>query len=89
MAISYNRLWKLLIDKDLKKTDLVKLACVSSNVIASLGQNKNVSLDSLEKICTSLNCNIEDIMEFIRTEDKDKNRDGELEYGLQKTTEKD
>lgn len=66
MAISYNRLWKLLIDKDLKKTDLVKLAGISSNVVASLGQNKSVSLDSLEKICTSLDCNIEDIMEFTR-----------------------
>lgn len=68
MAISYNRLWKLLIDKDLKKTDLVKLAGISSNVVASLGQNKSVSLDSLEKICTSLDCNIEDIMEFTGTE---------------------
>ena len=64
MAISYNRLWKLLIDKELKKTDLVKLAGISSNVVASLGQNKSVSLDSLEKICISLDCNIGDIMEF-------------------------
>ena len=76
MAISYNRLWKLLIDKGLKKTDLVKIAGISSNVVASLGQNKSVSLDSLEKICTSLDCNIEDIMEFIRTEEEDKSRDG-------------
>lgn len=76
MAISYNRLWKLLIDKGLKKTDLVKLAGVSSNVVASLGQNKGVSLDSLEKICTSLDCNIEDIMEFTRTEEKGKSRVG-------------
>ncbi len=76
MAISYNRLWKLLIDKELKKTDLVKLAGVSSNVVASLGQNKSVSLDSLEKICTSLDCNIEDIMEFTRKKEDDKSRDG-------------
>jgi len=76
MAISYNRLWKLLIDKELKKTDLVKLAGVSSNVVASLGQNKSVSLDSLEKICTSLDCNIEDIMEFTRQKEDDKSRDG-------------
>lgn len=76
MAISYNRLWKLLIDKELKKTDLVKLAGVSSNVVASLGQNKSVSLDSLEKICTSLDCNIEDIMEFTRQKKDDKSRDG-------------
>lgn len=76
MAISYNRLWKLLIDKELKKTDLVKLAGISSNVVASLGQNKSVSLDSLEKICTSLDCNIEDIMEFTRQKEGDKSRDG-------------
>lgn len=76
MAISYNRLWKLLIDKELKKTDLVKLAGISSNVVASLGQNKSVSLDSLEKICTSLDCNIEDIMEFTGQKEVDKSRDG-------------
>lgn len=80
MAISYNRLWKLLIDKDLKKTDLVRLAGVSSNVVASLGQNKSVSLDSLEKICIALNCNIEDIMEFIRHKEEDKGRDMEDTY---------
>ena len=80
MAISYNRLWKLLIDKNLKKTDLVKLAGVSSNVVASLGQNKSVSLDSLEKICISLDCSIEDIMEFTQQKerDKEKDRDGGL-----------
>lgn len=80
MAISYNRLWKLLIDKDLKRTDLVKLAGVSSNVVASLGQNKSVSLDSLEKICTSLDCNIGDIMEFTRQKEEDKSRDTEDTY---------
>ena len=64
MTISYNRLWKLLIDKGLKKTDLVKIAGISSNVVASLGQNRSVSLDSLEKICISLDCNIEDICEI-------------------------
>ncbi len=76
MAISYNRLWKLLIDKGLKKTDLVKIAGISSNVVASLGQNRSVSLDSLEKICISLDCNIEDIMEFTRQKEEDKSRDG-------------
>ena len=65
MAVSYNRLWKLLIDKNLKRTDLKELADISSNVLAKLGNNLPVSIDSLEKICISLNCNIEDIMEFI------------------------
>ena len=65
MAVSYNRLCKLLIDKNLKRTDLKELADISSNVLAKLGKNLPVSIDSLEKICISLNCNIEDIMEFI------------------------
>ena len=65
MAVSYNRLRKLLIDKNLKRTDIKELADISSNVLAKLGKNLPVSIDSLEKICISLNCNIEDIMEFI------------------------
>ena len=65
MAVSYNRLWKLLIDKNLKRTDLKDLAGISSNVLARLGKNLPVAVDSLEKIYISLNCNIEDIMEFI------------------------
>ena len=65
MTVSYKKLWKLLIDKNLKRTDLKELADISSNVLAKLGKNLPVSIDSLEKICISLNCNIEDIMEFI------------------------
>lgn len=55
----------MLIDKNLKRTDLKDLAGISSNVLARLGKNLPVAVDSLEKICISLNCNIEDIMEFI------------------------
>ena len=65
MAVSYNRLWKLLIDKNQMRTDLKDLAGISSNVLAKLGKNLPVAVDSLEKICRSLDCNIEDIMEFI------------------------
>lgn len=65
MAVSYNRLWKLLIDKNMKRTDLKKLCGISSNVLARLGKNEHVAIESLEKICTSLNCKIEDIMEFV------------------------
>lgn len=64
MAVLYNRLWKLLIDRNLKRTDLKDLAGISSNVLAKLGKNLPVAVESLEKICFSLNCNIEDIMEF-------------------------
>lgn len=68
VAIRYARLWKLLIDKHMKKTDLIAICNISSNVLAKLGKDESVSIESLEKICTSLNCNIEDIMEFVPNE---------------------
>lgn len=64
MAVDYIRLWKLLLDKGMKKTDLKTEAGISSNVLAKLGKNEYVSMETMEKLCTSLNCNIEDIMEF-------------------------
>lgn len=64
MAISYNKLWKLLIDKGIKKTELKKLAGVSTNVIAKLGKNDPVSMETLAKICVALNCDIADIVEM-------------------------
>ena len=64
MDISYNKLWKLLIDKGIKKTELKTLAGVSTNVIAKLGKNDPVSMETLTKICTALNCDIADIVEI-------------------------
>lgn len=64
MAISYNKLWKLLIDKGIKKTQLKALAGVSTNVIAKLGKNDPVSMETLAKICAALNCDIADIVEM-------------------------
>lgn len=65
MAISYDNLWKLLIDKKLKRTDLKNACGISGNVLAKLGKNEPVSMESLEKICLALECNIEDIMQFV------------------------
>lgn len=65
MAISYNKLWKLLIDKNMKKKDLQRLSGVSSATITKLGRNENVNTEILQKICTALNCDICDVMEFI------------------------
>lgn len=65
MAISYNRLWKLLIDKKLRRTDLKSICGISSNVLAKLGKNEPISMSSLEKICIALNCNIEEIVQFV------------------------
>jgi DNA-binding Xre family transcriptional regulator len=64
MAISYKKLWKLLIDKDMKKKDLQALAGISSASITKLGKNENVNTDILAKICKALKCDIADIMEI-------------------------
>ncbi|MBR2929932.1 MAG: helix-turn-helix transcriptional regulator [Clostridia bacterium] len=65
MAISYDRLWKLLIDKKINKTQLKELAGISTNAVAKLGKNESVSLETLEKICVTLNCDIGDIVGFV------------------------
>ena len=64
MAICYDRLWKLLIDKKMNRTELKEASGISFNVLARLGKNEFVSLESIEKICFTLDCRIEDIMEI-------------------------
>ena len=64
MAVCYNNLWKLLIDRDMNKTELKEAAGVSFNVMARMGKNEPVSFESIEKICMALQCNIGDIMAF-------------------------
>ena len=65
MSVSYKRLWKLLIDKNLKKKDLETLAGVSHYTINKLNKGENVTTDVLGKICKALGCGIDDIMEFV------------------------
>lgn len=65
MRISYNKLWKMLIDKGMKKSDLKEQAGISSASIAKLGKGENITTDVLIKICESMNCHLEDIMETI------------------------
>lgn len=64
MAVSYKRLWKLLIDRDLKKKDLQNIAGVSSSSIAKLGRNETVTTEVLDKICVALHCELSDIAEI-------------------------
>lgn len=64
MALSYDKLWKLLIDKKMKKTDLKEISGISFNVLARMGKDEPVSFESIEKICRALDCNIGDIMEI-------------------------
>lgn len=68
MAVSYKKLWKLLIDKDMKKMDLAEQAKISGNTIAKMSKGENVTTDILVKICSTLKCNIEDIMEVVPDE---------------------
>ena len=66
MAICYDRLWKLLIDKKMNRTELKEASGISFNVLARLGKNEPVSFETIEKICFTLNCNIEDVVEIQR-----------------------
>ena len=73
MAVDYSNLWKLLIDKHMNKTQLREAAKLSTNAIAKLGRNAPVSLNTLEKICISLSCKIEDVVTFININDQNLN----------------
>lgn len=71
MKITYKKLWKLLIDRDMMKMDLLKASKISTVSMAKLGKNQNVTTDVLLKICTALHCDISDIMEVVE-DDEDK-----------------
>lgn len=64
MKISYNNLWKLLIDRNMQKTDLIDEIGISSTTIAKMGKGDKVSLDVLERICVYFDCNIGDVISF-------------------------
>ncbi len=69
MAVSYNKLWKLLIDREINKTQLCKSAKISTNAMAKLGRNEDVRVGVLTKICVELGCSLDDIMEIIPEEE--------------------
>ena len=64
MSISYNKLWKLLIDKSMTKTQLIKAARISTNAMAKLGKDEDVRFAILVSICNTLNCKIDDIVDY-------------------------
>ena len=70
MVISYNKLWKELIDRRLTKTQLCKEAKISTNAMAKMVRNEDVRVEVLAKICSYLNCSMDDIVEVIKEEDK-------------------
>ena len=61
MNVDYKKLWKLLIDKDMKKTDLIPVAGISSNVLAKMNKGEFVSMESIQKVCKALDCDVGDI----------------------------
>lgn len=65
MTYSYNKLWKLLIDNNMLKKDLMAKANITSNTMAKMGKNEPVSLDALARICVALKCNIGDILDIV------------------------
>lgn len=65
MAVSYKKLWKLLIDRDLKKKDLIEMADISNYTLARLNKGENISTETVAKICKALNCGFDDIMEIV------------------------
>lgn len=65
MDVCYNKLFKLLIDRGLKKTEFAKLAGISANTLAKLSKNENVSMDVLIKICSALDCSLDDIVDIL------------------------
>lgn len=64
MAVSYNKLWKLLIDKGMTKTEMRKRAGLSTNVLAKMGKNETVSMETLGKIAAVMDCGLDDIVEI-------------------------
>lgn len=70
MAVSYDKLWHILIDMHMSKTQLVKSAKITTNAMAHLGKNEDVRVEVLIKICSALNCTLDDIIEIIPEEYK-------------------
>ena len=68
MGVNYNKLWHLLIDRGMNKTDLRVQAGISTNTLAKLGKNENVSTSIIAKICEALECNVEDVMKYVDDE---------------------
>lgn len=69
MTYNYNRLWKMLIDKGITKTEMRKMAGISTNILAKMGKNESVSMESLARIATVLKCGLDDIVEITKCEE--------------------
>ena len=79
MSVSYKKLWKLLIDKDMKKRELAKVANISTYTVNKMNRGENVNADTLAKICIALNCTFDDILEI--KQENNGGKEGEFENG--------
>ena len=79
MAVCYDRLFHMLIDKKLSTTQMREKAGISANIITRLKKNEYISIESIERICTVMNCGVDDILEFV----PDQNGKAESEDGIQ------
>ena len=68
MAVSYKKLWKLLIDRDMKKKDLIQKADITQYTMLRLSRNESANIEALAKICVALNCGFDDIMEVTNSD---------------------
>lgn len=79
MAVDYSKLWKLMIDKKMNKSQLREMAHISTNAVAKLGKNEPVAIETLDKICKVFNCDIGDVMEFVHEDINDTKAGGKGE----------
>ncbi len=70
MAVSYKKLWKMLIDLDMSKTELIKKSGITTNAMAHMGKNEDVRVETLTRICLALDCKMDDILDIIPDEEK-------------------
>lgn len=73
MTFSYNKLWKILIDKNMMKTDLIRKAKISTNSMARMGKNEDVRLETLAKIALALDCKLDDLVDYVSEENEESN----------------
>ena len=71
MGVSYNRLWKMLIDKNMKRIEMQYLTGISGNILARMGKNQYVSMETIEKICKKLDCTVDEMLEFTDDENQE------------------
>ena len=79
MAVSYKKLFKMLIDRDMKKKDFRELTGISSNTVTKLANNENVTMEVIEKICIHMGCSVDEIVDIIPDDQVDENREKTVE----------